>query len=234
MINLFILLPGGNKTAYAVLKSICGKVSLHSYNSIPILSGDFFIQLQGLPFHFRVLSPFYSSYPLYLLSFPKLVIHLLAFVPWPDIRSWACGHAFALVFTSSPRTAYMCSALLNSSLQLLSRALTLSVLPSGISFPTFFFHYFSITTHELLTFCTNKLWWLKKIQFIFNSSDSYSEWALFILFVLVCLALCRVTSWRACRRKPFVSLCDSLQCIYRSGKPSFLIRKGFFNAAITT
>lgn len=66
-----MLLPDGNKTAYVVLTSICGKTSLHSYNSIPIFTGDFFIWVYGLLFHFPVPSPFYSFYLLYLLSFPS-------------------------------------------------------------------------------------------------------------------------------------------------------------------
>lgn len=71
MTKIFILLPDGNKTAYVVLTSICGKTSLHSYNSIPIFTGDFFIWVYGLLFHFPVPSPFYSFYLLYLLSFPS-------------------------------------------------------------------------------------------------------------------------------------------------------------------
>lgn len=70
MIKIFILLPDWNKTAYVVHTSICGKISLHSYNSIPILTGDFFIRVYGLLFHFPIPSPFYSFYLLYLLSFP--------------------------------------------------------------------------------------------------------------------------------------------------------------------
>lgn len=71
MIKIFILLPDGNKTADVVLTGICGKIPLHSYNSIPILTGDLFMRVHGLLFHFPTLSPFYSFYLLYLLSFPS-------------------------------------------------------------------------------------------------------------------------------------------------------------------
>lgn len=121
MIKIFTLLPAGNKTADVVPRSSCGKVFLHSYNSSPILTGFF---------HTAVWAPLPFSCSLTLLQllstalaiFPKLVIHLPAFISWSDIWSQACGHTFALVFTSSLCTAYTYSALLSPSLRLLSKA----------------------------------------------------------------------------------------------------------------
>lgn len=110
-------------------------------------------------FHKGVWTPFPNSITLLqLLSialaiFFKLVIHLLAFISWSDTQSWARGDAFALAFTSSPCTACANSALLQSSPRPLSRALTLSALPSEISYSTFFYC-FSVTTDELPTLLT--------------------------------------------------------------------------------
>lgn len=91
---------------------------------------------------------------------PSSGFHLLI---WHTILSlWWC---IALAFTSSPCIAYTDSALLHSSPRPLSRALTLSALPSEISYFTFFYC-FSVTTDELPTLLTMQSGsWIK-----FNSS----------------------------------------------------------------
>lgn len=148
MIKIFTLLPAGNKTADVVLRSSCGKVFLHSYNSrsSPILTGDVFIQLYGLPSLFMHCHPFAASAhcPCYLSQAgdPSSSFHLLIWHLISSLWSRICP-GFHLLAVHCLHTH---SALLSPSLHLLSRVLTLSVSLSITPFSMSFFPYFSITT----------------------------------------------------------------------------------------
>lgn len=149
--------------------------------------------------------------PTALAIFLKLVIHLPAFISSSDIRSQACGHTFALVFTSSPCTAYTYSALLSPSLQSIHLCLLQSLL--------FLCPFITIPLrHKLLTFCTNKFCWLKKEKSLRNQQQCFLVQVNPVHFICPCLfsLVPWVMSWTACRRKAIVW---RTQCIYQHGFP---------------
>lgn len=167
MIKIFTLLPAGNKTADVVPRSSCGKVFLHSYNSSPILTGDFFIWLYGLLLPFHAVSPFCSFCPLLLLSFPSWwsIFQLSSLDLTSDLKPvvthlpWFSPPHRALLHILCPPKPISPSALQSIHLYLLQSLLFLS--PSFITLPL---------QHNLITFCTNKFCWLKKkIKFSINN-----------------------------------------------------------------
>lgn len=144
MIKIFTLLPAGNKTADVVPRSSCGKVFLHSYSSSPILTGDFFLQLYGLLFPSHAVSPFCSSCPLLLLSFPSWwsIFQLSSLDLTSDLKP-VVTH---LPWFSPPHRALPTHTLHSKAHLPICSPEHSSVPPSVTPFSMSFFHYFSITT----------------------------------------------------------------------------------------